>query len=348
VCRSVVATPGADVVAPVTARIAAAVERSLLAELRRERLGPLALDVARRCGWSAHLVAALTADRYASARRYLVMSRHLHALLDAFARARVGIVVLKGMALAEVLYEDPSLRPMDDIDVLVRRADVTRARDVLESLGHRAAATFADDFRWRAASMFEASSVGATRRVFVDLHWSLTDDKGGPAAARWSDGVFARAESFDAGRTLSPADHLLHACVHLGVNHGLAGLLRLCDVALMTARWRDRIDWEWIAQTAEDAHLCGVVAAALDVARLALAAPVPAWVAQRLQRRGLRQRVLARWFLQRAGAPALPRQDYIVPLLLMDRGRDCARLLVGRLRMIAAARPGRYYPEPCS
>lgn len=48
------------------------------------------------------------------------------------------VACLKGLALADGLYEDPGLRPSTDLDLLIADADFTAAIEVLSALGWQA------------------------------------------------------------------------------------------------------------------------------------------------------------------------------------------------------------------
>ena len=71
--------------------------------------------------------------------------RHQHAnrvradvlrdILSAYAAAGVPALVLKGAALCHTVYPEPGLRPMSDLDILVREADLRRAQSLLTDLG---------------------------------------------------------------------------------------------------------------------------------------------------------------------------------------------------------------------
>src|SRR4029453_4726832 len=56
-------------------------------------------------------------------------------------QARVPFLVLKGAALAHLVYGDPRLRPMRDVDLLIRKTDAGRALDVLVRCGFRPGGT---------------------------------------------------------------------------------------------------------------------------------------------------------------------------------------------------------------
>jgi hypothetical protein len=56
----------------------------------------------------------------------------LRRLLPMFRSSSVPVVLLKGLYLQEHVYEDTALRPMCDVDFLVRSEDFVRAQQVLE------------------------------------------------------------------------------------------------------------------------------------------------------------------------------------------------------------------------
>ena len=47
--------------------------------------------------------------------------------VEALTEANIPLLVLKGAALAQLVYDDAARRPMRDVDLLVRRADARRA-----------------------------------------------------------------------------------------------------------------------------------------------------------------------------------------------------------------------------
>jgi hypothetical protein len=309
----------------------------LLKLARRERVTPLLhhvfADASHDSGAPVEFLRAAGRDYHEGAGRYLLLSAGLGDVLGALRKAEVEALVLKGMALAEPVYEDPALRPMDDIDLLVRREDAPRARAALGDLGCYAS-NFDDDLRRRAATLF-APPGRRSARPALDLHWDLVDERYGPAASRWADGVWDRAREFKVGgisvRALSPADALIHACVHLAVHHGLRGLLWHCDLAMMVRAWKEEIEWKHLADRVVDARLAGMVYAALKSAEATVGLSVPASIFSRLRPRSLRTRAFVKCLLPHLVAlRSIPYQDYVIPLLLMDRGRDVLALVLRR------------------
>ena len=59
----------------------------------------------------------------------------LKAVLTACSSEHIPIMVLKGAALAELVYPDIGCRPMRDADLLVKQVDILRVEQLLISLG---------------------------------------------------------------------------------------------------------------------------------------------------------------------------------------------------------------------
>ncbi len=60
----------------------------------------------------------------------------LKELLGSFREDNIPVIVLKGASLLEMLYEKDFSRPMCDIDLLVKRADLRRIKERLSQLGY--------------------------------------------------------------------------------------------------------------------------------------------------------------------------------------------------------------------
>src|SRR5262249_45364882 len=103
-----------------------------------------------------------------TAARAMGQAAELAAVLRAFAAAGVTCAPLRGVALAERLYDDAGARPAGDIDLVVRRADLDAVEATLGSLGFRAVdrrAGFAREFSYTLEFIRDG--------VIVEPHWTL-------------------------------------------------------------------------------------------------------------------------------------------------------------------------------
>jgi hypothetical protein len=87
----------------------------------------------------------MPAEVRAYVERWTVMSRlrsvlefrNLATILEAFDRAAIPCFLVKGPDLALLRYPDPFLRPMTDVDIMIRPGDVFRVQRLMFELGYR-------------------------------------------------------------------------------------------------------------------------------------------------------------------------------------------------------------------
>lgn len=304
----------------------------ILKRAEAARLAPLLYTVL-----GPHSLAPAVLDRlragWVSARRHYILGvQQLCRVLAEFEEAGVAVLTLKGPALAEALYRDPGLRPFTDLDLLVHATDVRRAVSVLSRLGYRhqdPGHSLEYDLAWRQAARFVAGeSTGDL--VPVDLHWGLLDYPGiarGPSMDLhevWERAVKVGAWS-QAARGLCPEDLLTYLALHWAVHHAFSGALWGLDLALLLRCHGGELDWGAVTERGTRWRICGALYFALQEVEEQFGVGAPAAVLSRLRPRGLRAAAVQG--LRRRGSQQLERLDYLVPVLLMDRGSDVLRVL---------------------
>lgn len=176
---------------------------------------------------------------------------HYRQVAGTLAKAGVKAIVLKGAFLAENIYGDIGLRPLSDIDILVREDDWPEIRDVLESLGYKPAGK---EFRTLPPKLTEydvpshvqyISPAGTLLEFQFDL-FTLG------IGMRDIEGVWERAGTGVVGDAevgvLGGEDMLLHLAVHAN-RHGCAQLKWLVDIA-ETLRHGEDLSWDTLASVA--------------------------------------------------------------------------------------------------
>jgi hypothetical protein len=329
-CRAYVdgTPPGAD---------PADLDPALVALARRHRVSPL---LAALCaGDAGGAAAALRRDRLRSAARTTSLAALAAPLLERLDAAGVPVLVLKGAVLGATVYRDPAERPMHDVDLLARRADVPAVLDAARALGLERFAdrhSLAFDLRFGAAVVLTRSPHDL-HAPSIDLHWRLLDHAAvGDAADGWLAGAWARAEAAPAAtgaaRGLALPDLLVHVAAHLALHHACDGLLGLCDLALLLRARGAACDWDAVVAIARGAGLGAAVALALDAAHAVLGVEVPRDVRGRLAPASTRLRLARRLVVPRARRLApLGHLEHVLPWLLAGRAgarRALARALV--------------------
>lgn len=213
---------------------------------------------------------------FTAAARSARLVSELAAVLRAARTAGLAVVVLKGAHLAEVVYQDVTLRPMGDVDLLVRRADLPLAERVLLDLGYRPveARRGGPDYSIH-RHLAPFVKPGA---VPIEVHWTL-DESG---CFRIEDeGLWERARGARIAGVetlvLGPEDLLQHLCLHAAFQHGFRVPLRqIYDIALGVRQAGPELDWRGLTATADASGLSRVCYYALALAESLLGAGIPA------------------------------------------------------------------------
>lgn len=150
----------------------------------------------------------------------LFLARELEGLLREFAARGIEVLPLKGPVLAELLYGQVTLRPSDDLDILVREEDFAQAELLLLELGFEPLGP-ADDYH----------RDFVRNGTYVELHFGI----GSPSAPNFDlPGAWARARRLEfrgcAIRFLSPVDLILYLSLH-GLKHRFARLIWVLDIS---------------------------------------------------------------------------------------------------------------------
>lgn len=234
--------------------------------------------LAGRVGIPPTALARLETVYYEQAARNALLHSALRDLLTAFRDAGMSIVVLKGAALAETVYGNLALRPMRDLDLLVRENDVPAAETVLVRLGYMADESFRPRSWYVEQHHHLPPFLARDGPAVVEIHWQLAPAFV-PVAVPVSE-LWERAGMTDVAGTrapvLAPDDLVVHLALHLAGSDGFVGKLgELCDIAATVRRHRSDLEWDRLAETACRSGAAGHVYYALWLTRALLDADVP-------------------------------------------------------------------------
>lgn len=216
--------------------------------------------------------AALRKAFYSSELRSDRAWEQMAPLLAAFRERGIGLIALKGAALAARYYRSPGLRPFGDIDLLVQPERRDEAAALLRGLGY---ANFESQdertLEWSRGYHYHWSFM-PERGFFAELHWRLMPPEAGVSLDY--EGLWKRSQTFNspAGSVgvLSPEDDLIYLSLHIAKHKMAIPLRNLVDIAALLRRSSD-LDWEAIARRAEPWGAASSVAATLGtVAHLGL------------------------------------------------------------------------------
>jgi hypothetical protein len=182
--------------------------------------------------------------------RNLFLTGELLKLLGELEANGIPAIPYKGPVLATSVYGHLALREFSDLDVLVRKSDVVKAKEVLSYLGYgphyrmtRAQEQFLLEYDRQFALLRDDGCV-------VELHWTVT-----PRPVYFLLGpeyLWQRAERASLGSravaSFSPEDLLLILSVH-GSTHLWERISWICDIAELV-RVAGNLDWEGLMKRA--------------------------------------------------------------------------------------------------
>lgn len=174
----------------------------------------------------------------------LLLARAEQAL-DALLGAGVTPIALKGLDFLHRLYPTVDRRTVDDVDLLVRRRDLTTALDALRDAGWQLPADDRATHYIRSSHHLPLRSPGPIT-VDFELHWNLAQEERYRIDA---EGLFERARPLEiAGRPvlrLDDHDAVAHLLIHHFSHYFDRRLKWLVDLQLIAES--DRLDWETVA-----------------------------------------------------------------------------------------------------
>jgi hypothetical protein len=204
----------------------------------------------------------LAQQRRLSGQRVVRLLDDLVAILQAAGRHGIRVAPLKGSLLATNYYDEPGLRPMNDLDLLVHPADEARMLAILTELGYRKIAR-----GWKHIALSRSDGAGPIVSYegehpdnprSVELHvrvaeqfWGIRYDLTSEAWAGSAPETLLGAQA----QVLQPAALLHHLAVHAS-SDTIARRLRLLhlhDIALVVGRV-DRVGWDEIVRAVQARH----------------------------------------------------------------------------------------------
>lgn len=258
--------------AEIAARLDASAWQMVDRTAAQHRLRPLLHCRAVEGGWDVPSAVAQSwqAGYQRSARRAFDQKVALARIARRFAQDGLTAAVLKGGAFLWSGEIDPAVRPMRDIDLLVRPDDAARASALLNALG----------FHQQGPSRPSGKHLPAFTdgKVVLELHLRILDTQDDAGAAReagfvdraWERKVACAVPGMQA---LCPTDTLLHLIVHAVLDHQFNnGPLLLVDLPALVQS--GAIDWALMWQEAERIEAIRACQLALAFAERLCALPV--------------------------------------------------------------------------
>ena len=271
-----------------------------------------------------------------NAARNTVLTAELCRLLALFADAGIETIPYKGPVLGLFAYGNPALRRFVDLDVIVKKIDVLKAREILLAEGYTPAKSLSleqQEMLLRTQHNMQFSR--DNRRLIVELHWEVAPHLFASSVnpdTLWRHLVTINLNGAQV-KTLAPDDLLFSLCVH-GSRHLWERLSWICDVAELISR--RSFNWPALLERAANADNERMFLLALFLAEKLLDAPLPAEVKQRCDSderlKSLAGNVVAHLFNGTTHVPATSREIFNYNIRVRKTLSARARYVVHMLR----------------
>jgi hypothetical protein len=292
-------------------------EALYLSRWRQHRLTPfLYWRMSRQGGAAAFppgLWQALQEDYAMALGRSYRQEAEVRELLETFHQAGIEVILLKGVDLRQRIYEDPAVRDVDDVDMLIAPTAVRGAKNLLMKRGYQPESSSRNWY----SNLREVFSYYCKfyppegKGLPLDLHWALQVDV--------SVDRISFAELYDSAqplvyqgvpaRGLSPEHLLFHLCFH-ALGHSLhytpgTSVLGQKFLDIREVLRRLPMDWPRFLQEVQKFGAVPQVSCLLEELALLDEALMPEWVLTALRQHPAAGRQAALWRLQKAIFAAL-------------------------------------------
>ena len=203
------------------------------------------------------VMAKLRKIYYESVARNRFLYDELSKVLKAFKDAGIDVIVLKGAFLAETIYKNISLRPMGDIDLLIKKEDLHKVKKELSQLMYHAP-IYPTKWheQWQNEWAEEIHFTNQDKNIMIDVHWDIQ-----PPSTPFQIDINkfwenAQPVKIAGVETLmfAPEDLLQNLCLHLDkeLNKGISLLRWYCDIAEVIRHYEEKINWKYLVQSSKN------------------------------------------------------------------------------------------------
>ena len=264
---------------------------SMLKNAAWQRLTPLVSHHLRSPELSPLIPEPITARlqniHYQSLARNMLLQDELVRILSAFNKEGIPVVLLKGAALLDTVYRDISLRPMSDLDILVRPEDIGRAEALVLGLDYTYLVQQADepdDLNNRHLSNLAHRKKG----ILLEVHRHIVDANDAfhfDISDFWARARPIRKTQAEA-LVFSPEDLLIHLSIKFLSDRryqSSTAISQLCDIAEIINHYSDSLDWDLIVKISREKGFTAGLYSVLYACQRIVGTPLPAAIMQEIR-----------------------------------------------------------------
>lgn len=204
--------------------------------------------------------------------RNMGLYHELGKVLELLRRDNISVIALKGVHLATAVYRNIALRPMNDIDLLVKQTDLLRVQEILVEQGYIASK---EEIGCAQEHLPPYRKKGS---LTVEIHFQIV---GPPFSLRvdveklWVRAQMSSIQGIEV-LTFCPEDLLLHLCMHASFHHAFDnGIGPLFDISHTIEHYAEELDWEQLLDRNREWGVSKCVYLSLFLAKRFAGASIP-------------------------------------------------------------------------
>lgn len=184
---------------------------------------------------------------YLSIQNNHILSDEFLRIYQLFEHRNIAMSPLKGIALLEDIYLPFPIRPMVDIDILVKEDDLEMAGQLLLELDYAKDLQGLTESYWRDSQCHIVFNKRGKRRIVVELHWGI-DFKRRKRTVLSEIWDKRRSAVFreDSVRLLSPEDTLFTLSLHARRFGKILCMKNSIDTYLLFKKYIQNFDWRYV------------------------------------------------------------------------------------------------------
>lgn len=295
-----------------------------------------------------HIWEEMESYYYLVAVRNTLLYQKLADILASFNKAGIEVMLLKGAALAANVYGNVALRPMADVDLLVKKENLSCVDATLKNIGYSSIDRSVEEIKPRLVSYLTTFDYQNSAQDSPSLHIHYHFVNSTIPTHSYIDKIKIEKIWQEAGqveilgvKTLVMAPHqlLIHLAEHsLRVTHSFSRLSYFCDINEAINFYRKRLDWNRLVNQSFEFNLNRMVYFSLYFTAKFLNTAIPEEILYALKppRFGWEEKIFV-WLVARD--KRFPGLSYLLHLAmnkgLLEKGRFILRTLFPPRQILA-------------
>ena len=185
------------------------------------------------------------------AQRNILMSAELIRIMKLLKENGIEAIAFKGPTLAQIAYDDITLRQYGDLDILTRKKDIYKIDTLLKTQGYERLLSLTDvqEELW-IENTHDLSFSHPKKAIYLEMHWSFLDEDY-PLQVKledfWEETQILQINGHTVS-TFSNENMLLYLCIH-GSKHLWERIEWIIDLDLLIRK--NEIDWKELMKKTE-------------------------------------------------------------------------------------------------